>query len=768
MTRRASIFASVVVCLVCSMGEPTPAQVVLRGPYIQRPAPTEMTICWRTDVPTDARVDLGGTPALLTQAIVDPTLRTDHAVRITGLQPATRYFYAFGTSAVSLGGGTPDHTFRTSPPAGRRSPFRVWVTGDTGFGSQVQRDVRDAFARFNGGHALDLWLMLGDNAYLNGTDAQYQTGLFQNMYEATLRNTPLVPTIGNHDAQSANSSTQTGPYYDIFTLFANGEAGGVPSGTEAYYSYDFANAHFVCLDSANSSPAVGSPMLTWLQADLAATTREWVIAYWHHPPYTKGSHDSDVEYPLTAMRQNVVPILEAYGVDLVLCGHSHNYERSHLLDGHYGDSTTFGPQHIVQGGAGQIGNGGAYTKPTVNRLAHQGTVYAVVGCSGTVVTSSPLNHPAMVNSLAVMGSAALDINGDQLDLTFVDITGEVRDVVTLVKGGATPVDRGHVLFQPGSVWRFDDSGTDLGSSWAAPAYPDANWASGPGVFGFGEPYVATPVNPGPSPTSVTPTIYFRKTFGLPMAPALVDRLQLYVGYDDGFVAWLNGVEVARSPSMPPGPALFSTLAASHEALTYEPFDLTPYRNLLLPVGNVLAVEVHQTSATSSDLIFDAALRADAFVPYLGPCATGTIVDATGFATDVLTVNGSSGGAGRSVDAPSAGPLVVRVSSPPNSGAVPLALFAYLGTPGPTDELPLPGVGTACFMPAILAPGTPGLVFLADGFGTGAPALFTATPTPWFVSIGGGAPVGFQATMQGAVLQGGQFKLTNAVRMIVVP
>jgi len=104
-------------------------------------------------------------------------------------------------------------------------------------------------------------------------------------------------------------------------------------------------------------------MWNWLQCDLAASTSEWLIAYWHHPPYTKGSHDSDVDPELVEMRENFLPLLEAAGVDLVLCGHSHAYERSALIDGHYGLSGSFGPANLVQGGDGQPAGAGAYVKP---------------------------------------------------------------------------------------------------------------------------------------------------------------------------------------------------------------------------------------------------------------------------------------------------------------------------------------------------------------------------------------------------------------------
>src|SRR5438552_16877275 len=126
----------------------------------------------------------------------------------------------------------------------------------------------------------------------------------------------------------------------MFTLPKAAEAGGMASGTEDYYSFDYGNVQFICLDSMTSDRSPSGAMMTWLQNDLASTTLNWIIAYWHHPPYSKGSHNSDTEQQLIEMRQNANPILESHGVDLVLTGHSHSYERSFLLDGHYGTSNT--------------------------------------------------------------------------------------------------------------------------------------------------------------------------------------------------------------------------------------------------------------------------------------------------------------------------------------------------------------------------------------------------------------------------------------------
>ena len=71
-------------------------------------------------------------------------------------------------------------------------------------------------------------------------------------------------------------------------------------------------------------------------------TRDWIVAYWHHPPYSKGTHDSDLEIELIEMRTHVLPVLEDHGVAVVFGGHSHSYERSYLIDGHYGSSSEFG------------------------------------------------------------------------------------------------------------------------------------------------------------------------------------------------------------------------------------------------------------------------------------------------------------------------------------------------------------------------------------------------------------------------------------------
>jgi len=403
-----------------------------RGPYLQLGTPTSTIVKWRTSAATAGRVRYGLSPGANTWSAQEAKSKTDHKLTLPNLKPSTRYYYSVGTPGAVLAGGTSSYTFVTGPPIGSVKNTRIWVLGDSGTADANARAVRDAYYAYTGARATDLWLMLGDNAYPSGTDADYQRAVFD-MYPTMLRQSVLWPTLGNHDGYSANSSTLSGPYYSIFTLPRGAEAGGTASGTEAYYSFDYANIHFVCLDSFESNRSTTGAMLTWLRNDLAATRQTWIIAFFHHPPYSKGSHDSDVDRELVEMRQNALPILEDAGVDLVLAGHSHSYERSFLIDGHYGSSSTFTSAMKQDGGSGRPDGTGAYHKPSADPAPHEGAVYAVAGSSGKTA-GGPLNHPAMFISLNSLGSMVLDVNGDRLDAAFIDSARTRRDYFTIVKG----------------------------------------------------------------------------------------------------------------------------------------------------------------------------------------------------------------------------------------------------------------------------------------------------------------------------------------------
>ncbi|MFZ2650021.1 MAG: Ig-like domain-containing protein [Burkholderiaceae bacterium] len=406
-----------------------------RKPYLQIGTPNSVAVRWRTNEASDSRVRYGLSAASLTSSVSDAAQLTEHSVTLTGLSPNTKYYYAVGTSTQTLAGGDANHYFVTAPAAGSPRATRIWVLGDAGTGTDDQARVRDAYYNFTGTTHTDLWLQLGDNAYEYGTDSEYQVKLFD-VYPDMLRKSVTWPTIGNHDTADSASPPAALPYFQMFSFPTAGQAGGVASGSRNYYSFDYGNIHFINLDSMASSRAAGSAMLNWLQADLAANTKDWTIAFWHHPPYSKGVIDSDTSVQSVEMRQNALPILESFGVDLVLNGHSHDYQRSYLIDGHYGSSSTFSAAMKKNAGSGRISETGAYAKPTLGPSSRQGTVYTVAGTSGSIIVAGALNHPAMFISLFQLGSMVLDVNGNRLDATFLTDAGVVRDSFTISKGPA--------------------------------------------------------------------------------------------------------------------------------------------------------------------------------------------------------------------------------------------------------------------------------------------------------------------------------------------
>jgi 3',5'-cyclic AMP phosphodiesterase CpdA len=432
--------------IVFSLTNPPPRPLrLLRGPYLQIGTPTNVLVCWRTSRPTNSIVRFGLAANTLTWEARSQLLANNHCVELTNLAQNTKYYYSVGANDTNLAQG-PEFYFITAPTNAK--PTRIWALGDCG--SAVQPGgagallVRNAYLTYTGSRETDVWLMLGDNAYGYGRDSDYQAAVFD-VYQAALRRWPLWSTVGNHETYSTIHPTAPEPvaYWDIFRLPTKGEAGGVPSGTERYYSFNYANVHFVCLDSetAFTNSSGGADMLQWLHLDLLENTNEWLIAFWHSPPYTMGSHNSDKfadsEGRMFWMRERVNPILESYGVDLVLCGHSHNYERSFPLDGHYGTTGTFQPAMIMNSGSGRPEDTGPYVKTITVPEGNQGAIYIVAGSSGwATFLQADGPHPAMFTTLLQMGSMVVDVDGSRLDAKFLRETGAVDDWFSIQKNYA--------------------------------------------------------------------------------------------------------------------------------------------------------------------------------------------------------------------------------------------------------------------------------------------------------------------------------------------
>lgn len=431
---------------------------ITREAYLNSGTSNSMIVRWQTDIPCDSKVRYGTNPNNLSSSASVFPYSTEHTVQISGLQPQTKYYYSIGTSVNELVPANNDQYFKTSPIEGTRNPYRFWAIGDAGMSDGNQRAVRDGYLIYNENQHVDGWMMLGDNAYGNGINdgnqSCYQTALFSQMYADLISKTVCWPALGNHDYNNHIPFSPSPAYFDIFNLPTNGEAGGLASGTEKYYSYNYGNIHFIVIDSYDEDRSSTAPMATWLVSDLQQTTSEWIIAYWHHPPYTKGSHDSDnpmfIDGECEDMRENILPILEQYGVDLVLNGHSHSYERSFLIDSHYGTSGTLTQQMIKDNGSGGNLDDCPYQKETTYSKAHKGTVYAVVGSSGKLSSvSSSWPHPVFSHyDHDNMGSLSITIHKNRLDAEFVTTTGSVLDQFSIIKNAGTTQ---HVLACPNEI-----------------------------------------------------------------------------------------------------------------------------------------------------------------------------------------------------------------------------------------------------------------------------------------------------------------------------
>ncbi len=546
--------------LTGTLGSLTPS--ITRGPYLQlavdnavdlvgtlRDPATTKQFRWATNTTLKGAVkywiDVSGSTV---SQVSEVSTALDHTVNIGGLTANKKYRYEIGyIDPVSLGFisliTSPDHFFMSGPQFFDlfTKKTKVWVTGDIGFkqsgyfGSSyapstgppdpapavyntVQSNVINGFntwASTNVNPSLDFWLLLGDNAYLNGSSKDYQDDFFTPLQNTKMmKQATLIPALGNHDYYESrlNSSdvplpTRSGytidgsgndrlsrnyAYYDLFKTPQKGQAGGVPSGSPSYYSFDANLIHFIVLDSygADLDPITGtrrslwennSPQLAWLendliQNDIKVTNAEiyWTVVILHHPPYTKGSYDSDKNHGeagvsfndgiMNAIANKLVRKLENHKVDLVLSGHSHVYERSKQLKGLYdpvnpnigpissaltsavSSSSTYKPNVSFNAVVNQINSSSGkydgspdscpFETNSTSLSSTNGIVYAVVGSASTVqiTPKDPLGHKALpIFNYSLGGSMLLEMQVTKLVAKWIDQNGNVGDSFTMLK-----------------------------------------------------------------------------------------------------------------------------------------------------------------------------------------------------------------------------------------------------------------------------------------------------------------------------------------------
>jgi hypothetical protein len=429
------------------------AQVV-RQPYLQVVTPNSIVVRWDSDSSRIGTVYFGASANSLTSSKSDTGATVKHEITISGLSPKQKYYY----SVTGASGGRSDQYFVTAPLAGTPQATRMWVISDFGQSFDASSDARrlvtvGVWKAFNNNSlAADLVLSVGDQTE-SDWESQLQANYF-NQLQDVLRITPLFTTVGNHD-----NIDNCVVYKASFTLPTKAEAGGVASGAEEYYSFNYANIHVVVL--AGDGADMAGVEKTWLQNDLAANKSDWLIALMHHPMHSAGEHKSDTDPVSISERANWLPLLENAGVDLILAGHNHVYERSYMLDNLTGLSTSLTDANKIDTTLGRSDVDHAYQK--VAGQPHKGEIFVNCESGGYSVSADNLNRPfkftpVVVKGAGFEGSLVIDVNGStQMDVKFLcnalDSSGShVWDHFTITKTkAATSVD-GHQSLVPGDFF----------------------------------------------------------------------------------------------------------------------------------------------------------------------------------------------------------------------------------------------------------------------------------------------------------------------------
>ena len=369
------------------------AVTLTRYPSVWLRTKDSVTIAWQTDVPSSGTVLFGPTPALGASRSHGGTV-VDHAVLVDGLDPGSTYYYRVVSDADTL---CLAEQVATAPDGD--APFRFLAFGDIGTATPEQYEVASRIDSLNA----DLAILTGDIIYEAG-EAQNFTPQYFNVYRPTIARIPFYPSLGNHDVVTSNGL----PYLEAFYLPVNNS-----TGTERYYSFDYANAHFAAIEVTVENVPPDPTMLAWLDQDLAATSKLWKFVYFHVPTLSNaGVHGGD-----PVIQAALDPILEARGVDVVFQGHNHFYTRTYPTIGTTPTAVDQEPSYLNPGAP----------------------VYIVTGGGGRSLYPLGPTQPFEAFSKSTFHVTAVDVDGNKLTLRAIERDGNVMDSMTLTKEATTAV-----------------------------------------------------------------------------------------------------------------------------------------------------------------------------------------------------------------------------------------------------------------------------------------------------------------------------------------
>lgn len=325
-------------------GVEAPPRPFERTPYVQAVRDDGAVVMWRTTRPDASfrlRYRVEGGPWRPAEVRGGPG--RDRHVALKGLPPAGEVEY---TVAAGDGRELGVRRFRTAPSDTSDAPVEVLAFGDSGWGSAAQTEL----ARLMRERSWDLAVHVGDLAYPDGSEEDFTVRHFR-VYGPLFARVPLFPSPGNHDVEATGGLDQA---YDRAFRWPGEEEG------RRYYAFRWGRTQFVALDTSTDSAAAAlagrdGRQLRWLGDVLSSAARDttvaWTVVYTHRPLYSQAAGFSG-HGPDRRLRRALEPLFLEHGVDLVLAGHDHHYQRSRPL--RRGEPVPPGcaPVHFVTGGGG--------------------------------------------------------------------------------------------------------------------------------------------------------------------------------------------------------------------------------------------------------------------------------------------------------------------------------------------------------------------------------------------------------------------------------
>ncbi|HCL31778.1 MAG TPA: hypothetical protein DIC52_25530 [Candidatus Latescibacteria bacterium] len=363
------------------------------GPFLLQPGRTTMTVVIDHAEPVEARLTWQREDGGSKQNSRHETAR-HHIFALTDLRPDTHYRYRIEGDGFDSG----ERTFRTLPIAPRQ--YRFLAVGDV---RSRPEDWRKVARRMNDNESEALFIVGTGDYPADGRQYEQWKGQFFDPARDLLARLPIWPAIGNHERTRQYVSApppdeviaeEESHYFSLFDL----------PGNERWYRVDYQYLTLLVLDS-NSQMQPGHEQYEWLHEQLRSARKRFTLVVYHHGSVTSGPHGrrredgiTFREWPADQIRRFLMPLYEMYGVDLVLNGHDHLYERSQVN----------GVYYVITGGGGA-------------------PLYKV----------NSSENPYQQVAIAAHHYSALDVTPTSITLTAIGVEGEMLDWFVIPVSAAT-------------------------------------------------------------------------------------------------------------------------------------------------------------------------------------------------------------------------------------------------------------------------------------------------------------------------------------------